>query len=150
MSLSSSYLSHHEELYKAVTMEPLLMTTRVRVQRGRHRTEAPSGLRLCRPPWSSSPCPAALPCSLPPYSQVSTALGLFTAAWGQLSVGPSGWDYRAGAARSAPCHGHLTHTEVAHLRCLMSYVLFLLDSSDVERLERFFDSEDEDFEILSL
>lgn len=36
-----------------------------------------------------------------------------------------------------------------HMRGL-SFLLFLLESSDVERLERFFDSEDEDFEILSL
>ena len=51
--------------------------------------------------------------------------------------------------RASRC-GWCTH------RCLpcptprASPCLFLPDSSDVERLERFFDSEDEDFEILSL
>lgn len=39
---------------------------------------------------------------------------------------------------------------VTHACVYRGFVSFFLDSSDAERLERFFDSEDEDFEILSL
>lgn len=43
----------------------------------------------------------------------------------------------------------LVEQQPSHLAC-QDVLNLSLDSSDVERLERFFDSEDEDFEILSL
>ena len=43
----------------------------------------------------------------------------------------------------------LVEQQPSHLAC-QDVLNLSLDSSDVERPERFFDSEDEDFEILSL
>lgn len=62
-----------------------------------------------------------------------------------LASGPS-------AGRGGCCPQVLSppHTQNPEAGVLPRFVLFLVESSDVERLERFFDSEDEDFEILSL
>lgn len=43
------------------------------------------------------------------------------------------------------CCGNSLKVILKHINCSS-----LVDSSDADRLERFFDSEDEDFEILSL